>query len=317
MGGQTMSFPSSTLSAPSLSTYQMQYNGLTLGPGTGYRIQKLEGLDLPNVRSGDVARPRDHGELIGLDLMAGRDVVLTLQVATDGTSLQHALSAFASAFGSAGVTEAPLYLQLPNLPLLAVMCRPRQRTVPIDLEGYTVAGVASVAVQLHATDPRLYVAPSIASTTSAPTPAGGLTFPVTFPVSFGGGSSTADLFPNNVGNIEMRPILVITGPCTNPKVANDQTGWSLTFTNPSQSSFTLYAGDTLTVDLDSHSVQYLVSGTTVPSSERGWVVPGSIWPNATGIAGLEPGVQTIQFSTTDSGVVAATLTLEYASAYMI
>ncbi len=312
-----MAFPSPSLSPPVLSNYQLSYNGLTLGPGTPYGIVKLEGLDLPTIRSGDVARPRDHGEQIGLDLMAGRDVVITLQAKPDGTSLQHSLSAFASAFSSAGTTEAPLYLQLPNLPLLAVMARTRKRTSPFDVEGFTVAGVVQVAVLLHATDPRLYVAPSISSAVGAPTPLGGLTFPVTFPVSFGGGSSTAYLFPNNAGNIEMRPILVIAGPCTNPKVVNDQTGWSLTFKNPAQTGLTLNAGDTLTVDTDTHSVLYLVSGTTVPSPERGWVVPGSIWPDATSHAGIQPGSQTIQFSTSDSGLVAATLTLKYASAYLI
>jgi hypothetical protein len=197
------------------------------------------------------------------------------------------------------------------------MVRTRQKSVPVDLEGYTVAGVVAAAIQLKATDPRLYAAPSISAAIGAPTPLGGLTFPVTFPLSFGGGSSTADLFPNNAGNIEMRPILVITGPCTNPKVVNDQTGWSLQFKNPAQVGFTLNAGDTLTVDLDTHSVMYLVSGTTVPSSERGWVVPGSIWPNATGVGGLQPGSQTIQFSTADATHVAATLTLQYASAYLI
>jgi hypothetical protein len=312
-----MTFPSPALSAPALANYQLQYNGLAMGPGTPYRITNIAGLDLPNMRGGDVAYPRDHGEQIGLDLMAGRDVTIDLQVVSDGTSLQHALAAFATAFGPAGTTEAPLYVQLPNLPLLAMMCRPRQRSVPITLEGYTVAGVASVAVQVHATDPRLYSAPSTSTTVGAPVPLGGLTFPVTFPATFGGGSATADIFATNAGNVEMRPILVITGPCTDPKIVNDQTGWSLQFANPAETGFTLSTGDTLTVDLMSHSVLYLVNGTTIPTAVRSWVVPGSVWPNATSIAGLEPGSNTIQFSTADAGGVAGTLTLEYASAYLI
>jgi hypothetical protein len=312
-----MSFPDPSLVAPTLANYQMQYNGLTLGPGTGYSFQKVEGLDLANLRSGDTARARDHGEAIGLDLMSGRDVTLTMLVQTDGTSMQHALTAFAKAFAPAGVTEAPLYVQLPNLPLLAMECRPRQRTAPLDVEGWTVAQVASVAVQLHATDPRLYAAPSTALVASVPTPGGGLTFPVTFPASFGGGSSTANLFPNNTGNIEMRPVLVITGPCTNPRVINSATGWALTFTNPAQTGYTLNAGDTLTIDLDARTILYLVNGTTVASSVRNWLVAGSIWPNATSVPGIMPGSQTIQFSTSDSGFVAGTLALKYAPAYLI
>lgn len=306
-----MAFPSPALSPPTLQNYQFSYNGVTFGAGTAYSLQSVDGLDIAPIRTGDVGRPREQGELIGLDLLGGRDITIQLWVKTDGTSLQHGLNALAGALAVSGETEAPLWFQLPNQPLMAVMCRPRKYVVKID-SIYGAASIAMPSIMFHAVDPRVYAAPSLQPSVSLPTPAGGMTFNATFPLSFGGGSAAGVLTIVHTGNSEMRPILVITGPCTNPSVTNSSITGNpkLTFSNPSQVSTTLAAGDTLTVDLDLHTIVYTASGTTAGASRRAWLVAGSVWWN------LLVGTNTLQFTSTDAGAVAGSLAAWWAPAYI-
>jgi len=309
-----MAFP--TTAAPSLSNWELQYGGLNLGNTTPYAISEIAGLDLPVIRNGDVPRPRDHGELIGLDFMSGRDVTITANFASDGTSLQHAAEALATAFETGIGTESPLWIQIPNLPCLGLMCRARKRTVPIDI-GYSVSAMAQASILVHSTDPRLYTTPTT-STVGLPAPIGGLTFPATFPATFGGGGTYGSISATNTGNVEMRPTFVITGPVTNPVVQNVTTGWILSFSNPTGIGYTLNAGDTLAVDTDLRTILYTASGSSVSAPRRNWLVANSVWPNpVAGIAGIAPGANTIEFSSGDSSAVVGTLALSWSSAYLI
>jgi hypothetical protein len=310
-----MAFPPYGVTVPSLSNWQGSFGGLLIGEDTPYGIYKVEGwADTPVIKSGDMDRSRDQGELGGLDFMGGRDIIITGDAVSDGTSLQHALEAVGGLMG-AQPAEQPLWLQLPNLPLLASMVRPRKNPTPIDI-AYG-SGLASKILGFHGGDPRLYAAPESAVAT-VPTPIAGVHFNISFPLAFGGGSSVSTLTLTNAGNWETRPVLVLTGPMTNPTIENATTGWSLSFVNPTETGYTLNAGDTLTIDTDLRTVVYVADGTSVGSPRVSWLVPGSIWPNPiAGIAGLAPGSNTIQFTTEDSGAVAGTLDVQFASAYLL
>lgn len=305
-----MSFPGPSITPPGLQNWQYQFNGLTFGAGTSYGVTNVQGLDLAPIRSGDAGRPLDQGELIGIDLLSGRDITFQMWVGADGeNSLQTLLAQLSAATTVAGVTEQPLWVQLPNSPLLCAMVRPRKRTLTIDAD-YGAAGVATPAVMFHATDPRFY-APTQTGSVPLPTPVGGLSFPVSFPASFGAGSGAAVAAANS-GNMEMRPQLVITGPVTNPWVQNASIAGTprLTFSNPFQMGYTLNPGDTLTVDLDFQTITYLVSGTTIPSNVPFWLVPGSTWWN------LPPGqTSTIQWGSSDSAATGGSLEVIWAPAY--
>ena len=307
-----MSFPLPSVTPPVLQNWQMQYGGLTFGADTPYAIDNVEGLDLPAVRNGDVARPRDTGEFIGLDLLGGRTVTIDLDSTSDGTSLQSALTALAGALipPPDGQTESPLWVQLPNLPLLAVSCRVRKRQLPIDLPWSTGSYAKKIIVELHATDPRVY-APSVASIITLSAPTGGLTFDATPSFTFGsGGVSSATI--NNTGNIEMRPLITFTGPVTNPAITNQTLGLELSFSNPNQIDYTLNAGDKLVVDTDQHQATYYPSGSSVGSSRRNWLVAGSTWWD------LPPGSSTLQFDSGDASLPtpAPTCEIDWAPAYV-
>lgn len=308
-----MAFP--TTAAPVLSNWQYSYNGLTLGASTPYAIYDTSGLDLPNVRTGDSSRAREVGQFTGLDVLDGRDVVITGDVISDGTSLQHAAEALGTAFLPSATTEFPLWVQIPNYPAMALMCRSRKRTVPVDL-AYSM-GLASSVIQVHADDPRLYASVQ-SSTVGLGTPLGGLTFPATPPFTFGGGTVAGIITANNAGNFETRPILTLTGPMTKPTIFNATTGWSITIISGVEAPYTINAGDTMVIDTDLHSVQYFVGGTGAGATRRAWIAPGSTWPSyVAGIAGLAPGSNTVQFTSQDASTVAGTLQMQWCSAFMI
>ena len=192
-------FPPSTLTPPTLENFQCEYNELVFGAGTAWGILLIEGLDLAEIRSGDVNLPRDHGQLLGLDLYGGRDIIFDLWVKTDGISLQHAQLALAAATNVRPDEELPLWFQLPNMPLLCIMCRPRKRPWKVDVD-YAAGKIGKPELALHATDPRIYTASEI--TELAPN------------------HPTTTVVLDNVGNTEVRPIVVFTGPLTNPFIAN-------------------------------------------------------------------------------------------------
>ena len=309
-----MAFPSPTLTPPTLSNWQFSYQGLTFGSGQAIKVAKVEGLgDLAEIRDGDEARPRDHGQIIGLDLFGGRDVTFDLEAESSSGTVETTLLTLAQVTTPGLTTERPLWFQLPGLPLLAVMARPRKRTTPWDV-GYQIGNVASVSVQFHCTDPRIYTA-GASVTVGLPSPTAGMTFPAAFPLTFGA-TAASGVTVTNSGNVESRPVLVISGPVTNPSIQNASIPGSptITLSNPNQTGYTVLAGDQLTVDLDTHAILYYTGGVTAgsPASRGSWLVAGSTWwdllPNTDNL---------IQFNSRDSVSVAGTVAVQYASAYQL
>lgn len=309
-----MAFPPASFVPPTLSDYQFWFNGLLMGADTPYTVQQASGFDLSMIRTQDVGRPRDQGMIIGLDVFGGRTFGLNLQViAAQGTTdLQNLMLELSAATPVGGSVETPFCFKLPNMPQMAFMARARKRSFPIDLD-YGAAAVAKPVIQFEATDPRAYYSPTSAVSVGLPAPLVGVTFPITFPMSFGGGGDGNYLAVDNVGNFEMRPILVFTGPLTTPSVNNTSIAGNpqLTFRNPNQTSYTLYAGDTLTVDLDFHTIVYTPSGSTIGQNYRSWLQPGSTWFD------LVAGTNELFFSSQDSTAVGGTLEVQWASAYLI
>lgn len=299
--------PSPSLTPPALANYQMSFRGLTFGgvvPGSAYQLQGLKGIDMPPVMSGDVQRALDQGEMMGLDLSAGRDIEITLVINPDGTSLDHARQALAGVLAVAGNTEEPLYLQLPS-GVFACMARPRKYAAPVDITTVLAKGCVSNAL-LHATDPRWYAMPTKTATVGLPEPLGGVSFPISFDVSFGGGSTGGLLTVENNGTFECRPIFTITGPCTNPVISN----LSIPGAPSLGFNITLGSGDTLVVETDYQSILYTPAGASGGASRRGSLMTGSTWWN------LNPGPSQIEFTTSDGTQVSGTLTVVSADSFM-
>ena len=310
-----MTFPDPSLTPPTLAPWQFSFGGYVFGDTCVFDPDVITGLgSMPAVVGTNLPRPREHGEFAGVKVMGGRDLLFSGDIVANDVGILSTLMALATVTVPVQA-EAPLWFNLPGYGNLAVLCRPEKRDIPMDL-AYSL-GVARASVQWHATDPRVY-SPGITASVGLPAPLGGMTFPMTFPLTFGGGGSFGAITAVNAGDIEMRPTFTITGPCTNPVVQNTTTGWYLAFSNPAQTGYTLNPGDTLAVDTDLRTVVYTSSGSSTGAARRNWLVPGAIWPDEVGgIGGIAPGSNSIEFSSGDSSSVSALLTLNWASAYLI
>jgi hypothetical protein len=294
-----MAFPAYGTAVPSLAAWQMQYETLVLGLPGPFGITEIDGLDLPPVQTSDMQRARDHGELIGLDLLGGRDITITGDYVEDG-SLSMAqtgqeIASSASNYTQGGTTEAPLWFAFPGLPTLCAMARVRKRNVNVDL-AYTM-GLAQWQLQFHATDPRLWgtTVRSTATNVGGPAPGVGVTIDYT-------------------GNFDCRPIVTMTGPLTNPGATIlGGTGWTI------QTNLTLTAGQWIQADLDLHSVLY--SDGTHVYWYRSAVTSASTWPSYTnGIPGLLYASQPITiecYSSDASATTGSILQVDWCPAYMI
>ncbi|HEY1690058.1 MAG TPA: hypothetical protein VGF95_14480 [Solirubrobacteraceae bacterium] len=295
-----MAFPEYGVEPPTLEPYQWQFQGYTFGPGCALEVKKIEGIDLPTIRSGDSGRPRDHGLFTGLDVMGGREITITGDLQLDFEA--EAGSKLAGATLPSGMEELPLYMGLPGYGTLATLARVRKRQMPVDIT-YALGGLAEVTLLFAAADPRWY-GPTEAASTSTTGESSGFSFPFGFDLGFGGGSEVGALQVVNAGTIETRPILVIEGPSLNPSVTNATAPGApaLTF------NIALNAGDRLVVDTDMHTVTYYTAGTTVGSDRLDALAIGSQWWV------LEPGTTSLQFTSTSGE---GELTVQWASARIL
>ncbi len=128
--------------------------------------------------------------------------------------------------------------------------------------------VSSYSILVVAKDPRKF-GDLTTTTTRLPFSEGGLTFPVTFPITFTGTSGTGVVRVNNPGNTQAPVWLRIDGPIP-------AGGWTITHQGKKQSltfatSLALAAGEFVTVDMDKREV--LAQGQAPRSgyvTSRGW-----------------------------------------------
>jgi hypothetical protein len=295
-------FPAYGTTWPSLPEYGASFNGYTFGPGTDLEIKEWQGLDLPAVRSGDAGRPRDHGMFRGLDVMGGREPSLTGELHPLSGTLAEAEAELAQATVPGGSEDTPLFVNLPGWGTLACMARVRKRQMPRDIQ-LALGQLGKVALLWAADDPRLYSEAKQSSVAPFNTTAG-FSFPMSFPLSFGGGSVSGSLAINNTGNIETRPLLIVEGPCENPSITNVTAEGSpnLTF------DLTVGAGGRLVIDTDLHTATYYTAGTTIGATRLGTLAYGSQWFT------LSPGVSTVQFL---AATAEGQLSVQFASAYLL
>ncbi len=313
-----MAFPPSSLSAPSLSAFQMYFNGVTFGPAP-FRLRGADGKGLdgvrgmPGVRAGDAGRPRDQGEFAGLNVLPGRTVTITIDVGPpfgSYSNLKTAMTALATALVPAGTTQYPLYYSEDGTTTYVGYARCLMSTAEVN-NVYALGNLAQgISMAFKLLDPRWYVAPTQTVTIGLLGSGGGLVFPLIFPIDFNanitGSPDTAQI--TNLGNIDTRPLLTITGPCTNPIVANTST------VGDPYIGFTvkMATGDTLVIDLDMHSAVYTPYQAATGYSVLSQLATGSTWWTLPAGA-----TNTIAFGSSDAGVPAGTCTIQWASAYLL
>jgi Phage tail protein len=298
-----MAFPAYGTEVPYLTAWQMEFHGQALGSGTILELTKLEGIDMPTIRSGDAGRPRDHGAFAGLDVLGEREITVSADLhGTNTVTFKEAWEQAAESFVTSGSTQYPLFLNTPAFGTLATLVRLRKRQMPVDIL-FTLGNLAKVTLLFVGTDPRWYG--ETQQVTVNPPTITGFSWPINWPLSWGGGKYSGQASITNAGNIETRPLLIVEGPCVNPTIINATAPGSpgLTF------NLTLTAGERLVIDTDMHTATlYSSAESTVGSTRLGKLVAGSQWWT------LEPRTSTIQFlSNTGEGK----LLIQYASAWII
>ncbi len=308
----------------SLTIGQGQYNGVNIGPGSNVFTQwnTIKGLTgLPDIRKGNVPRPNDEGMLAGYDFYGERTIEFNLEVtAGGGNTMQQNLNAVrqgllkATSLGGGVNSLSPpptrLYFNLGEQLSAGtvgvtrfVNARVEKFEDTVDLgwaAGSWQGGLARIAVQMGAVDPRIYDANAQSASVGLTVAAGGWTFPWTFPWAFTSNTGSLITAVNN-GIYACPPYFTITGPCVNPRVQNQTTGVTLQFNT------TLNAGDTLTVD--SFSGSAVLNGT---ASRLSTLAPGSYISTFL----IQPGSNTVAFYSSDGTVTGAQLTLYWANTWI-
>jgi hypothetical protein len=249
---------------------RVTWRGITLGTGTPYGITSVEGWEDVDTRADDEERDTDDGESPG-QLYASARVVTIEGYLLDpeaGAGLVAALRRATPVSNALDTLTVEQHGQV-----LTTQARLRRRAMPQDL-GYG-AGWSTWLLQWRAPDPRRYSAAVQPFSVGFPVSTGGVTLPVTLPISLGQGSDGRVVLPN-AGSAGYRPVLRVTGPAPGFLITDLGTGRRLRYEG------TLAEGEFVLLDNKRHRV--LLNGT---SDRRGllsiaeWIeVPGQHYDEA-------------------------------------
>lgn len=154
-------------------------------------------------------------------------------------------------------------------------------------------------INVRADDPLRYaVDPTTGATTLPPDSQGGVTFPLTFPWTFGtpGVNTDTAMYLTNAGNTDVLPVLTINGPVVNPSVQN------VTTNRITALGISLVASESLVLDFTAKTV--LLNGT---ANRRRSLLPTSTWWP------LVPGINEIRFRA--AAYTTATASITYRSGW--
>jgi hypothetical protein len=311
MGHTSMTVPTTPVSGstatlpdppPLAADGQLGWGGLVFGDGTPYVIAD-DGLtgweDLPDFDTADSPRTADHGSWPGARYAQSKVVTATVWIVPDSPGAAPAAISALRAATAFSDTEQWLTVRLHG-ETLAVAARMNQRVIPTDRQ-FGLFGTAKATLQWVATDPRRYVPAASSAATGLPQADSGISWNLTWPLTWGPAGVTGNLQLTNSGNAAAHPVLTFTGPCANPQVTNPVTGALLGY------AISLGPADTLTVDTSVGQV--VLNGT---ASRRYAAMPNS---SPEELFTLPPGTTTLSFRPS-SGSPPSAFAATWRSAYL-
>lgn len=233
-----------------LTDYQREFNGLTLGDGTVYNIPEETGLEGFEIRSGSRPIPREDGSIPGLHTVDSKTVVIPVEVVGDPeTDISPAVDAALSAFAPSRDVQRQYRFKNPGDPERFVWARSIRFQRSRTLDG--AAGVDGFQVALEIADPRIYSVEQFSTLVDIfEATGGGFNLPVAeLPLNMTE-ASQALAVANNAGARDAYPLIRFqfpsggSGTCTGVQVENLTNGDLLDVDT------TLVAGQTLTADMD-------------------------------------------------------------------
>ena len=239
-------------------------NGLNIGLGSPFLIAGLHGwrtntaLPLGGASTGSsqlpAPKPFANGSWAVPYYMPSREVTLLLDiVATSVTSFGDAVAQLEAATVPQGAALPALTLQLDGQPT-TVYGTFTSRDIPTEFE-YQF-GLSRATLVMTCPDPRRFFTDASASGfTNLPTASGGVTWPVTFPLTWSGVTSSGNITLNNPGNTAGPISMNIYGPVSAPFVTHTDANGVLSQLAFS-SALNIAAGDHVTIDCEARTVLY-------------------------------------------------------------
>lgn len=188
-----------------VANYQYEYRGVLLGSNTSYRTEKVDGLlSMPDLQAFDTDRTDRHGAFAGRSLLRPRtvqmDVNILVETATTMTDIETIMRTLFTALNPMkGSTTAQLVFQRPGQGKRYVNARPTKRSFPSVYE--IPHGLAKGSIEFKCADPRIYKLTEDQTT-----------------ILLTGVTSNSGTVTNG-GDFPHSPVLEITGPATNPRIA--------------------------------------------------------------------------------------------------
>lgn len=212
---------------------QYEFRGLLVGSQTLYNVVQIEGLLASQQSRVDaLSRGDDHGAYLGRLLLNPRIITMELDVYSEAVNSQEDLEAKLDALALAYQprdTDDMFVFQRPGQSKRFVYARSTRSGFTANYRSYK--GVAGGAVEFFCADPRIY-AWTVDSTT----------------ITLAGVASNSGTV-TNAGSFANQPTLEITGPATNPRVAN-----AADSNRSIKLDGILASGDTLIIDLRTKTV---------------------------------------------------------------
>lgn len=241
--------------------------GVTDADGTWWVLASWDGLGGAPTSGQVVQRAGDHGAYAPPQYYAARPITLVVRA----TATSRALRDKAEAAVGLAVPVSDLALLRFDEAIPKVMWVRRSGAI---VPSYLTMADVELNIGLIAPDPRKYSAAlkqQIALQGAAPA---GLPMPWTFPITFPAGAPPMSVSATNAGSFETRPTVLIQGPVTAPRILNQVTGQTVSYT-----SLTLGATDQLVVDFLNRTA--LLNGAARPADATSawWVMP----PGTTGV----------------------------------
>jgi hypothetical protein len=238
--------PNSGVVTAVVNYWQFGYNGLIFGADTDYDVNRIDGLDTPDVRVDVTTKAEDHGSFLFAKYLQERRIIIEGSISAGTEDFEDIIQAWKTAFSA---QEEDLYLEMrfTGWPFARmIFCRPVRKYFAVE-PMYSI-GYARYVLELVAADPRIYGVP-LRRKEVLPKSASlfGIDFPIDFDVSFGGGD-TGKLIVANQGDFRTYPLITVYGPASNIRLINENTDETFRL------NLTLGVGDFVAVDFNLRTI---------------------------------------------------------------
>lgn len=262
--------------------------------GVAWFLQAMEGWDSPENRSEVTEREGDHGAWASPVYLGSRPITLSgTIIAPSRTLLEGAMDQLRVAAG------------LDDTVLTVRETVPKQATVRRSgkpLMQYVTDTAATYSVMVTAADPRRYSTTLQSKSTMLPSSSGGLTPPVTPPLTSTAVTVSGEISAGNDGTFETRAVFTIAGPADSPQILTAMPDGSVIFLNYTD---ILYAGDVLVIDTDAKTC--VLNGVV---SRRRFLITPTGWPTIPALSTVACQFRARYYNSS------ATLTASWRSAWM-